>query len=135
MKYTATSDDPEAQEITLKGAKVYGFKNIQNLIRKLKSKTCKYQYVEIMACPGGCLGGGAQVKIEGEKMRKVGVKLGENMHQETDNKKAEYWFENALVANLVDTIWAGKSSLIGKEDLLYKIKPVEESDNPLTFKW
>jgi len=35
---------------------IYGFRNIQNLIRN-KNKI-KYQYLEVMACPGGCLNGG-----------------------------------------------------------------------------
>lgn len=35
---------------------IYGFRNIQNLIRN-KNKI-KYQYMEIMACPGGCINGG-----------------------------------------------------------------------------
>lgn len=45
-------------------ARIYGLKNIANLVTQLKSKTCKYLYVEIMACPMGCLNGGGQVKIE-----------------------------------------------------------------------
>lgn len=35
---------------------VYGFRNIQNLIRN--KNRIKYQYLEIMACPGGCINGG-----------------------------------------------------------------------------
>lgn len=32
-----------------------GFRNIQNLVQKLKSKRCLYDYVEVMACPSGKL--------------------------------------------------------------------------------
>jgi len=32
--------------------------NNYNLIRNIKKGICKYHYVEIMACPGGCLSGG-----------------------------------------------------------------------------
>lgn len=39
-----------------------GFRNIQNIVRKLKQKTCEYDFVEVMACPSGCLNGGGQVK-------------------------------------------------------------------------
>lgn len=35
---------------------IYGFRNIQNLIRN-KNKI-KYHYIEVMACPGGCINGG-----------------------------------------------------------------------------
>ena len=31
----------------------YGFKNIQTIVRKIKSQKCPYHYIEIMACPKG----------------------------------------------------------------------------------
>lgn len=75
----------------LKAARYYGFRNIQNLVRKLKpAKVSRmpgvarrppssaarstvargagtgtdmdYAYVEVMACPGGCSNGGGQIK-------------------------------------------------------------------------
>ena len=45
-------------------AKAYGFRNIQNIIQKIKHKRCKYDYIELMACPAGCLNGGGQIKLE-----------------------------------------------------------------------
>lgn len=30
-----------------------GFRNIQNLVQKMKRKRCNYDYVEVMACPSG----------------------------------------------------------------------------------
>lgn len=44
----------------LRFAKVYGFRNVQTLVRKMKSKRTHYDYVEVMACPGACLNGGGQ---------------------------------------------------------------------------
>lgn len=46
----------------MKFALAYGFRNIQNIIRNIKRKKCQYDYIEIMACPGGCLNGGGQIK-------------------------------------------------------------------------
>ncbi|WKX99084.1 hypothetical protein Q1695_014174 [Nippostrongylus brasiliensis] len=51
-------------EVTLRVAKVYGFRNIQNLVRKMKANKCNYDYVEVMACPSGCGNGGAQIRAE-----------------------------------------------------------------------
>jgi iron only hydrogenase large subunit-like protein len=45
-------------------AKAYGFRNIQNIIQKIKHRRCNYDYVELMACPSGCLNGGGQIKLE-----------------------------------------------------------------------
>lgn len=72
-------------EPIFKAAKYYGFRNIQNIVRKLKpakvsrmpggkpfgaarrptahSKGLDFGYVEVMACPGGCTNGGGQVKV------------------------------------------------------------------------
>ena len=46
----------------LKFAKVYGFRNIQSLMIKMKRGSCDLAFVEIMACPGGCVNGGGQLK-------------------------------------------------------------------------
>ena len=49
-----------SNHVLLRFAKVYGFRNVQNLVRKLKSLRVRYDYVEVMACPGACLNGGGQ---------------------------------------------------------------------------
>ncbi|XP_055991171.1 cytosolic iron-sulfur assembly component 3 [Sorex fumeus] len=49
-------------QVLLRFAAVYGFRNIQNLVQKLKRGRCPYHYVEVMACPAGCLNGGGQLK-------------------------------------------------------------------------
>ena len=46
----------------LRFAAAYGFRNIQTLMRKIKRRACEYHFVEVMACPSGCLNGGGQVK-------------------------------------------------------------------------
>ncbi|GAB5367859.1 hypothetical protein AAMO2058_001268000 [Amorphochlora amoebiformis] len=62
--------NPDIQEVRLvvgseeklNFALAYGFKNIQNVIRKLKRKKSPYHYIEIMACPKGCANGGGQIR-------------------------------------------------------------------------
>jgi iron only hydrogenase large subunit-like protein len=34
--------------------------NAKILMDKLRAGECKYDFIEVMACPGGCLGGGGQ---------------------------------------------------------------------------
>ncbi|KND01864.1 iron-sulfur cluster assembly protein NAR1 [Spizellomyces punctatus DAOM BR117] len=68
-EYTLTlPNDPTP---VLKFAAAYGFRNIQNLVRKLKptsslrrrpTATSDYHFVEVMACPSGCINGGGQLK-------------------------------------------------------------------------
>ncbi|XP_053958434.1 probable cytosolic Fe-S cluster assembly factor GJ13047 [Anastrepha ludens] len=62
--------NPDFREITLeregqsvlKFAIANGFRNIQNLVQKLKRGKASYHFVEVMACPSGCINGGAQVR-------------------------------------------------------------------------
>jgi iron only hydrogenase large subunit-like protein len=89
VEYVLTSQDGQP---ILKAARYYGFRNIQNLVRKLKpSRSSRmpgakpmaagrrqpmsrnatsggsgsdYAYVEVMACPGGCTNGGGQIRVE-----------------------------------------------------------------------
>lgn len=44
---------------------MYGFRNIQTLVRKMKRKSDNehFDFVEVMACPSGCLNGGGQIKL------------------------------------------------------------------------
>ena len=80
VEYTLLSS---ARKPIFKCARYYGFRNIQNLVRKLKpprqsklpgaivrkvsskaSEGVDYAYIEVMACPGGCTNGGGQMRIE-----------------------------------------------------------------------
>ena len=63
-------------------AKLYGLRNIQNLIRNLKKAPSKYVYIEMMACPGGCLNGGGQIKNKEIKYKELLEKLNKIMHDE-----------------------------------------------------
>ncbi|XP_043222355.1 cytosolic iron-sulfur assembly component 3-like [Amphibalanus amphitrite] len=53
-------------EVKLRVAIANGFRNIQNLVQKLKRRRCPYDYVEVMACPSGCVNGGAQSRPPAE---------------------------------------------------------------------
>lgn len=37
----------------LKFAQCYGFRNLQNIVSKVKRGKCEYHFVEVMACPSG----------------------------------------------------------------------------------
>lgn len=44
----------------LKCAVAHGLVNARELMERVKSGKAEYHFIEIMACPGGCLGGGGQ---------------------------------------------------------------------------
>ena len=45
---------------TVNVAVAYGMKNAKVLLDEIRAGTSKYQFIEIMACPGGCINGGGQ---------------------------------------------------------------------------
>ena len=84
-----TLRDTSSGDTVFRGATCYGFRNLQNVVRRVgraagvqvgrgaagrlagglrsgSSRAVKevaaYDYVEVMACPGGCVGGGGQVR-------------------------------------------------------------------------
>jgi NADH-quinone oxidoreductase subunit G/[NiFe] hydrogenase diaphorase moiety small subunit/NADP-reducing hydrogenase subunit HndD len=46
--------------VELKCAVAHGLVNAKKVMDAVKSKKADYHFIEIMACPGGCLGGGGQ---------------------------------------------------------------------------
>lgn len=61
---TTVSQDSDPSSVPLlRFARLYGFRNIQGVILKMKRMKCDYDYVEIMACPSGCVNGGGQIKL------------------------------------------------------------------------
>lgn len=56
-------NDSEGKTV-LAFATAYGFSNIANLVKNVKQGSSKYHYIEVMACPSGCLNGGGQLKLD-----------------------------------------------------------------------
>ena len=54
--------------IPLKVAVVSGLKNAGKLLKHLKQGKVSYDFVEVMACPGGCAGGGGQPIHDGYEL-------------------------------------------------------------------
>ncbi|MCI7331247.1 MAG: NADH-dependent [FeFe] hydrogenase, group A6 [Selenomonadaceae bacterium] len=45
---------------TVRIAVAHTLRNARLIMEQIKQGTCKYDFIEIMACPGGCIGGGGQ---------------------------------------------------------------------------
>ena len=50
----------------LKVAVVYGLKNARTILEQIKAGNCPYHFVEVMACPGGCIDGAGQPYHHGD---------------------------------------------------------------------
>ena len=78
----------------IKVAVVHGLGNTRKLIKAIKKGKVKYQFVEVMACPGGCVGGGGQPIHDGEELAQV---RGENLYVLDRNYELRFSHENPSV--------------------------------------
>lgn len=86
----------------VKIAVVSGLKNAQNLIKKITLGERKYDFVEVMACKGGCIGGAGQpVNIHDYNMRDNRTKGIHKADSIAQIKKSE---ENPIIISLYNGI-------------------------------
>ncbi|CAM6127308.1 unnamed protein product [Calypogeia fissa] len=87
-------------KVVLRFACAYGFRNIQTLVRKIKIGKCDYDFVEIMACPSGCLNGGGQIKPKVGQSAKELIQTLESVYLQEVNVKDP--FNNPVARGLYD---------------------------------
>lgn len=88
---------------------VYGFRNLQNLVRRCKkADTLLPHYVEVMACPGGCLNGGGQIKENVDKKAEDTLKK-EEVGEEGWGRQDSRMKENDVVRQKIDKIASASS--------------------------
>ncbi|KAJ8679882.1 hypothetical protein QAD02_015669 [Eretmocerus hayati] len=119
-------------ESVLRFAIANGFRNIQNLVQKLKRGKCSYHYVEVMACPTGCLNGGAQVRSEqGTQPRELALKL-ESEYQKLPTSDPE---KNAAVHTLYKIWLEGENSDKAEAYLHTQYHEVQKLNAAVSIKW
>ena len=62
----------EINGMTVNIAVIFGTKNASEFIEKMKNGDKQYHFIEVMTCPGGCIGGGGQpkdTKYQGDILR------------------------------------------------------------------
>lgn len=78
-------------EIPVRVAVVSGLGNTRKLIDKIERGEVHYDFVEVMACPGGCVGGGGQPIHEGEE---CAFERSHTLYYLDKNYKLRYSHEN-----------------------------------------
>ena len=61
-------------EKEIKVAVAHGLANAQEILEEIKNGKADYQFVEIMACPGGCIMGGGQPIVSSKKRNDIDVR-------------------------------------------------------------
>lgn len=84
---------------TIAIAVVSGLKNTRDLLEAIRKKKVHYHFVEVMACPGGCSGGGGQPIHDGCELA---AERGENLYFLDQNAKIRFSHENPDIKKLYD---------------------------------
>ncbi|MFA5480031.1 MAG: [FeFe] hydrogenase, group A, partial [Candidatus Muiribacteriota bacterium] len=63
----------DGKEVVVKVAVASGLANARKLMEKVRDGKADYHFIEIMACPGGCIGGGGQPKPTNTEIRKMRI--------------------------------------------------------------
>lgn len=89
--------DFDVNGITVKTAVASGLSNARKLIEAVRSGKAQYDFVEIMACPGGCAGGGGQPIHEGCEYY---ASRGQKLYALDANNPLRFSHENPAVLEL-----------------------------------
>ena len=103
MEYTREAELEIAGK-KVKIAVVHTLKSAMQMLERIKTGEADYQFIEVMACPGGCIGGGGQpvpVNVEIRKLRRKGLF---DCDRANELRKSH---ENPEIKELYDT-WLGK---------------------------
>ncbi|KAH8697549.1 nuclear architecture related protein [Talaromyces proteolyticus] len=128
LEYTLVS---ESGQTILKAARYYGFRNIQNLVRRLKparasrlpgvnkrgtagtasttSTGLDYAYVEVMACPGGCTNGGGQIRIDDAREANASLRAADSDDPITQTQKSSVYEQRAWLARVDEAYFSADS--------------------------
>lgn len=80
-------------------AVVSGLGNTRKLIDAIEHGDVHYDFVEVMACPGGCVGGGGQPIHDGQELAHI---RGQNLYYLDKNAKIRFSHENQDVLKLYE---------------------------------
>ncbi len=83
--------------VSAKIAVAHTLGNARALIEKIRAGEATYHFVEIMTCPGGCIGGGGQPRITTDEVREKRMAA---IYKEDEGKMLRKSHENEAVARL-----------------------------------
>ncbi len=97
----------QIDDITVRTAVVSGLGNTRALMERIERGEVDYDFVEVMACPGGCVGGGGQPIRDGEELA---FERGKKLYQLDANSKIRYSHENPDIKQLYEDYFGEPNS-------------------------
>lgn len=116
-----------AVDLDGKGVRVavaHGLSNASNLLRHIKETGEHYDFIEVMACPGGCIMGGGQPRSADPE---IAAKRAGALYTEDRSMEVRKSHENAAVARLYEEFLIKPGSDIAHELLHTTYESVDEA--------
>lgn len=110
-------------DVELRVAVINGLGQAKKLIQQMKDGEIKYDFVEVMACPGGCIGGGGQPKSD----KDVLAKRMEVLYKLDKSLPIRRSHENPTVKKLYENLLGGEFGSEEAKQILH-VKPVYGDD-------
>ncbi len=94
-------------DIKVRTAVVSGLGNTRALLKKIEAGEVHYDFVEVMACPGGCVGGGGQPIHDGEELA---FERSKNLYYLDENMELRFSHENPDILKMYDEFFEKPNS-------------------------
>lgn len=82
---------------------VHGLKNVESILKDLENGTCKYDFIEVMNCPGGCVGGGGQPLGSIKNAKEQIEKRTKELYREDNSLKVRTSYENQDIIDIYNS--------------------------------
>ena len=126
----------EIGTLRLQLAVIYGTSNVRRFLSMAKESGKHYDFIEVMTCPGGCIGGGGQPKADVEERRTMVDSRIESLYKRDAQMKLRKSHENPelkqlyeefyrkplspIAEEMLHTSYTDRSGLLGEDDGKYK---------------
>ena len=107
----------EIGTLRLQLAVIYGTSNVRRFLSMAKESGKHYDFIEVMTCPGGCIGGGGRPKADVEERRtRVDARI-ESLYKRDAQMKLRKSHENPELKQLYEEFYRKPLSPIAEEML------------------
>lgn len=107
----------EIGTLRLQLAVIYGTSNVRRFLSMAKESGKHYDFIEVMTCPGGCIGGGGQPKADVEERRTMVDSRIESLYKRDAQMKLRKSHENPELKQLYEEFYRKPLSPIAEEML------------------
>lgn len=112
----------EVGGMTVNVAVVYGTANVRKMIERVKNSDKQYHFIEVMTCPGGCIGGGGQPRDFAADANATRQSRIEGLYKRDASMKLRASHENPEIKQLYEEFYGSPLSELAEEMLhtIYK---------------